>query len=88
MTSPSVTVKSGNALPTAILIGTGGILPPTETIDDDGLTSFDPAHDGLDFWESIEGMRVTIDAPQAVSVTQSISARPTWSRPKVPARRA
>jgi VCBS repeat-containing protein len=56
-------------LPTAIVIGEHGILPPTETIDDDHLTSFDPAHDGIDFWESLEGMRVTIETPQAVSNT-------------------
>jgi VCBS repeat-containing protein len=70
ITAPEVTVtSSGNALPTALLIGEGGILPPTETIDDDGLTSFDPATDGIDFWESIEGMRVTLDAPLVVSNT-------------------
>ena len=51
----------GNALPAAVLIGTGGRLPPNMVIDDDGLTSFDPATDGIDFYESMEGMRVTID---------------------------
>jgi VCBS repeat-containing protein len=72
VTSPTVTVAShGNALPTAVLIGAGGLLPPTQVIDDDGLTSFDPEHDGIDFWESLEGMRVTLDAPQAVSNTTS-----------------
>lgn len=72
ITAPVVTVESsGNALPTAVLIGMGGILPPTESIDDDGLTSYDPAHDGIDFWESLEGMRVTVDAPQAVSNTNA-----------------
>ena len=68
--TPTITVAShGNALPDAVLIGTDGILPPTQVIDDDRLTSYDPAHDGIDFWESLEGMRVTIDAPQAVSNT-------------------
>ncbi|AQR75333.1 Ig-like domain-containing protein [Sphingomonas sp. LM7] len=68
--SPTVTVEShGNALPAAILIGSGGLLPPAEAIDNDGLTSYDPATDGIDFWESLEGMRVTIDAPQVVSNT-------------------
>ena len=70
ITAPTVTVtSSGNALPTALLIGQGGVLPPTEAIDDDGLTSYDPATDGIDFWESLEGMRVTIDAPLVVSNT-------------------
>lgn len=68
--APTVTVEShGNALPTAVLIGAVGVLPPAEAIDDDGLTSYDPASDGVDFWESLEGMRVMIDTPQAVSNT-------------------
>ncbi|MDT8758635.1 lamin tail domain-containing protein [Sphingomonas psychrotolerans] len=70
ITAPTVTVDShGNALPTAVLIGQGGMLPPAEAIDNDGLTSYDPGTDGIDFWESLEGMRVTIDTPQAVSNT-------------------
>ena len=60
-------LSSGNALPAAVLIGSGGLLPPTETIDDDGLTIFDPETDGIDFWESLEGMLVTVDAPIVVS---------------------
>ena len=56
-------------MPHAVLIGAGGILPPTETIDDDALTSFDIATDGIDFWESLEGMRVTVDTPLVVSNT-------------------
>nr|WP_314444228.1 Calx-beta domain-containing protein [uncultured Sphingomonas sp.] len=66
----TVTVlSSGNALPAAVLIGAGGLLPPTESIDSDGLTVFNPDTDGIDFWESLEGMRVTIDTPIAVSNT-------------------
>ncbi|HEU0099304.1 MAG TPA: cadherin domain-containing protein [Allosphingosinicella sp.] len=68
----SITVQShGNALPAAVLIGIGGVLPPTSIMEDDGFTSFDPATDGLDFYESMEGMRVTIDSPVAVSQTNS-----------------
>ncbi|MEK7456390.1 MAG: Calx-beta domain-containing protein [Pseudomonadota bacterium] len=70
--SPTVNVTShGNALPDAVLIGQGGLTPPTQAIDHDPLTSFDPANDGIDFWESLEGMRVTIDAPQVVSNTNA-----------------
>lgn len=70
--APTITIEnSGNALPAAVLIGAGGLLPPTDTIEDDGFTSFDPATDGIDFWESLEGMRVTIDAPQVVSNTNN-----------------
>ncbi|PKB14611.1 hypothetical protein B0I00_2209 [Novosphingobium kunmingense] len=69
-TPANITVTStGNALPAAMLIGAGGLLPPSQTIDNDGLTSFDPASDGIDFWESLEGMRVTVDSPLVVSNT-------------------
>jgi uncharacterized protein len=57
------------ALPAATLIGTGGRLPPTAIIDNDGMSSYDPATDGIDFYESLEGMRVTVDSPQVVSST-------------------
>ena len=72
ITAPVVTVtSSGNALPTAVLIGTGGLLPPTGVIDNDGLTSFDPTTDGIDFYEALEGMRITIDTPTVVASTNS-----------------
>ena len=65
-----ITVESsGNALPTAVLIGPDGITPPTETIDDDNFATFDPENDGIDFFESLEGMLVTIQNPVAVDAT-------------------
>jgi uncharacterized protein len=51
---------SGQTLPAPIVLGVDRIAP-TETIDNDGLTSFEPAEDGIDFYESIEGMYVQID---------------------------
>ena len=66
----AVTVNShGNTLPAAVLIGTDGVLPPTSVIDDDGLTSYDPKTDGIDFYESLEGMRVTVETPLVVART-------------------
>ncbi len=59
--------SSGNAMPTAVILGQGGRLLPTENIDDDAFASFDPTTDGIDFWESMEGMLVT--APDAVAVS-------------------
>lgn len=70
LNATGLTIEShGNTLPDAVVIGEHGILPPTETIEDDGLTSFDPTTDGLDFWESLEGMRVTLETPQAITNT-------------------
>ncbi|HVF95059.1 MAG TPA: endonuclease/exonuclease/phosphatase [Sphingomonas sp.] len=78
LTSPVVTLESwDNLLPSAVLIGAGGVLPPSQAIDDDGLTSYDPATDGIDFWESLEGMRVTIDNPLVVSNTTADNFRET-----------
>jgi len=63
---PTVSVLSrGNPLPAAIEIGVDRT-PPVVTVDDDGFASFDPATDGIDFYESLEGMRVTVPHPTAV----------------------
>jgi uncharacterized protein len=70
--APVVTVlSSGNALPAATLIGTGGVLPPSDVFDDDQFLVYDPQNDAADFYESLEGMRVTIDAPLVTSATNS-----------------
>ncbi|NES99531.1 MAG: hypothetical protein F6K61_02965 [Sphaerospermopsis sp. SIO1G1] len=68
--NPTINIlSSGNTLPDAVIIGAGGRVPPTQIIDDDGLTSFDPQTDGIDFFESLEGMRVTATDLLAVSPT-------------------
>jgi uncharacterized protein len=80
ITSPTVNVLSqGNALPDAAILGNGGRAIPTTVIEDDttgnietsGTNSFDPSQDGIDFFESLEGMRVQIDNPVATSPTNS-----------------
>lgn len=75
LTSPTnITVlSSGNTLPAAILIGPDGIQPPTENLEDDNFASFQPTTDGLDFWESLEGMRVTIQDPIGISNNNSFN---------------
>lgn len=62
-----VLLSSGNPLPAAVVLGAAGRLPPTEVIDDDAFALFDPASDGIDFYETLEGMRVVIDDAVAVS---------------------
>lgn len=79
ITSPTIVkLSSGNALPTATILGDGGRTIPTSVIDNDttsnietGTTTFDPAQDGIDFYESLEGMLVQINNPVAVSPTNS-----------------
>ncbi|NLG48590.1 MAG: hypothetical protein GX552_00600, partial [Chloroflexi bacterium] len=67
LTHPLISVISAShALPPPVIIGSGERLPPGEVIEDDGLTDFDPDHDGLDFYEALEGMRVQVQQPIVV----------------------
>ena len=90
ITGPSVTILStGNALPAATTLGIGGRIPPMMVIEDDTSgpsprsveTSgvFDPASDGIDFYESLEGMRLQVN--NAVVVGPSNSFGETWVLP-------
>ncbi|HJP70200.1 MAG TPA: lamin tail domain-containing protein [Candidatus Limnocylindria bacterium] len=72
--SPLTIVSSNNDLPTTVI----GVdrMPPTEVIDDDSTDSveasnavYDPQNDGIDFWESLEGMRLQVADAVAVGPT-------------------
>jgi hypothetical protein len=71
------TVATGQALPAATIVGSGGRVPPASVIEDDATGSvessgtFDATTDGIDFWESMEGMRVSIASPQVVGPTNA-----------------
>lgn len=77
VTPTVVVLSSGNPLPAPVVIGAGGRIPPGKVIDDDATGnvetsgSFDPATDGIDFYESLEGMRVQINTAVAVGPTNS-----------------
>jgi uncharacterized repeat protein (TIGR01451 family) len=73
---PTVVVSStSNALPAAIVIGTGGRVPPQQVIDDDATGdvetsgTFDPTTDGIDFYESLEAMLAQVNDAVAVGGT-------------------
>jgi uncharacterized protein len=74
----NVTVlSSGNPLPAPIVLGPGGRVPPTENIDDDGAGNvetagmFDAVNDAIDFYESLEGMRLQVNDGDVVGATRS-----------------
>jgi predicted extracellular nuclease len=77
----NVTVRvlaSDQLLPAPIRIGRRGRAIPNRVIEDDvagdvelDATGFDPRRDGLDFYESLEGMRVEIQDAHAVSPTMT-----------------
>jgi 2',3'-cyclic-nucleotide 2'-phosphodiesterase / 3'-nucleotidase / 5'-nucleotidase len=50
------------ALPAPLVVGTD-IIPPNKVIDNDSMTKFEPQEDGIDFWESVEYMRVSLPSP-------------------------
>ncbi len=57
--SATTMTKTGTAvIPEALVIGED-LFPPNKIIDNDGFVIFDPQEDGIDFWESIEYMRVS-----------------------------
>jgi predicted extracellular nuclease len=69
--------STGNELPDPVVIGEAGVLPPTEVIHpgteardiERDPASFDPDAHGVDFYETLEGMLVQVDDPQAVGPT-------------------
>ncbi len=70
LVKPERTTLLGTTSPPApVLLGEGGRLPPTEGIDADALVLFDPLLDGIDFFESLEGMQVSVQEARAVAGT-------------------
>ncbi|MFA1822613.1 5'-nucleotidase C-terminal domain-containing protein [Virgibacillus oceani] len=58
-------IENDVELPAAIELTSSDI--PEDIIGDDGFDSFDPENYAIDFWESIEGMRVEIAPSRAVA---------------------
>ncbi len=82
--APVVLGEGGLAIPNAVVISAdelpedGSIQPPTDTINlldaaDDAANPFNPEVDGIDFYESLEGLLVTINDPAAVSATDGFA---------------
>ncbi|HET8660186.1 MAG TPA: lamin tail domain-containing protein [Micromonosporaceae bacterium] len=82
LVNPAVTKLGTRAIPSPTVVGTGGRVPPTTVIDNDATGSvetsgtFDPATDGIDFYESLEGMLVRVNNPVAVGPTNSFGEIP------------
>jgi uncharacterized protein len=85
ITTPGLSVavlSSGNPLPAPTVVGAGGRVPPSTVIEDDATGSvetsgvFDPATDGIDFYESLEGMRVQVNQALAVGPRNSFGEIP------------
>ncbi len=79
----------GAPLPPAVVIGAGGRVPPNEIVispaetdpsinlqqvADAAVNPFNPETDGIDFYESLEGMRVTVEDAVAVSAVRQFAS--------------
>ncbi len=69
----TVTPAGPGAAIAQTVVGQGGRRPPTRVIEDDALTGnvetsgvFDPATDGIDFYESLEAMLLRVNNPVVV----------------------
>ncbi|MDY7095468.1 MAG: esterase-like activity of phytase family protein [Acidobacteriota bacterium] len=58
-----------NPPPQPVVLGEGGRMPPSRIFDADALEEYRPTEDGLDFFESLEGMRVMVREPVVVGPT-------------------
>lgn len=74
--TPATNLFTHNTIAPTI-IGNGGRVPPNEIIDNDthgsvevaAQTTYDPDQDGIDFYESLEGMLVQVNSARAISAT-------------------
>lgn len=82
LTNAEITVTGTAAVPSPTIVGPGGRVPPSTVIDDDSTGdvettgTFEPATDGLDFWESLEGMWLGLDQPSVTGPTSSFGELP------------
>lgn len=60
-------IVEAQQLPDPVLLGKGGRPIPAAVIDNDGMTTFDPEEDAIDFYESLEGMLVRLPQPTIIS---------------------
>lgn len=87
ITGPTVAVVApGHPLPEPVVLGAGGRPVPVRVIDDDAATGdvetgglFEPEADGIDFYESLEGMRVQVNNALVVGPTVRSGTSPSSS---------
>jgi len=60
---------AGESLPAPVRLVSDRRIPLQ--VDDDSLTSFEPGSDAIDFWESLEGMRVEVPPGTVIGATRS-----------------
>ena len=62
-------ISRGVSPPSAVVLGDGGRRIPSASIDQDSLRDYRPDRDAIDFYESLEGMRVEVRDPIVIGPT-------------------
>lgn len=70
-------LASDQPLPAPVVLGEGAYSFPHRVIDNDSFARFDPEEDGIDFWESVEGMLVQVNHPRVVGATETFANPPS-----------
>ena len=65
ISATSITKTGTDQIPEFLVVGED-LFPPTKIIDNDSFAIFDPDEDGIDFWESIEYMRVSFPEARVI----------------------
>ncbi|HYP40410.1 MAG TPA: S-layer homology domain-containing protein [Chloroflexia bacterium] len=82
ITSPSVVTSTTVLTVTPVVVGNGGRVPPNMIIEDDATGNvedsgvFDADTDGIDFYESLEGMLVQVNNAVVVGPTTRFNSAP------------
>ncbi len=76
LVGPTVTPGDPQAPIAPTLVGPGGRVPPTVVIEDDRFSAFQPNTDGIDFYESLEGMLLQVNDAQVVGPTNGFGELP------------
>jgi len=69
LVAPETARLNTAALPEPVRFGFGRRIPPNRIIDDDAFGVYDPEADGIDFYESLEAMRVRAARVRSVAGT-------------------
>lgn len=83
ITQPEITVTNTEPATVPVtIVGAGGRVPPAKVIEDDSTGdvettgTYEPATDGIDFWESLEGMWLGIDQPGVTGLRSNFGELP------------
>ncbi|MGG4457051.1 endonuclease/exonuclease/phosphatase family protein [Brevibacillus porteri] len=69
--------ENGQPLPAPLVLGEGAYRYPSTVIDNDRFARFDPEEDGIDFWESVEGILVQVKNPRVVGESKRFTDPPS-----------